>query len=111
MKDPFLENEWNDLCEHLHVCAENIGSELPDLQPAFAREAEQFTQQTPPSRYPELLKRVQAASELAQSWQQKAGQGEQSGASGSGEESSSDGDSPSGSPSETASSGPNPQPD
>ncbi len=69
MHDPWIENEWDDLCERLARCAEEMdtsdGGDSADRQKA----ASDFASNGPPSRYPELLERVAKAAALAISWQ------------------------------------------
>lgn len=69
MKDIWIENEWDDLCEHLARCAEDI--ENPDHGSSDDRKkaAAEFASSDPPGRYPQLLERVAEAAALAISWQ------------------------------------------
>ncbi len=69
MKDPWIEKEWDDLCERLKRCAADIdspsGTTAEDRQKAAAK----FASSDPPDRYPALLERVAEAAGLAISWQ------------------------------------------
>ena len=68
MKDPYLESEWTELCDHLRRCAVTI-SRNADQKSKFLRQAEEFATQAAPDHYHVLLERTAAASKLAVGWQ------------------------------------------
>ncbi len=69
MNDTWIENEWDDLCQRLTRCSEEMappdGTGSQDQRNAAA----EFATAEPPARYPELLERVTEAAALAISWQ------------------------------------------
>ncbi|TWT74336.1 hypothetical protein [Allorhodopirellula solitaria] len=69
MKDPWIENEWDDLCERLQECAADMDSTADDEVTSRQEAASEFVSSDPPTRYPELLQRVAEAAGLAISWQ------------------------------------------
>ena len=68
MNDPFVQSEWERLCDHLRTCASAI-ADGPNQRDRFTREASEFAEQQPPSRYQQLLDLTAAASHLAVKWQ------------------------------------------
>jgi hypothetical protein len=68
MIDPWTENEWQDLCQRLHRCADFLENEFPQQAGRFRRQSAEFCDRPPPERYPDLLQRVRAAAKLAVSW-------------------------------------------
>ncbi|TWT84469.1 hypothetical protein CA13_59470 [Planctomycetes bacterium CA13] len=68
MKDPFIEREWATLCDHLTECASAIAENKTE-QSDYLLQARQFSDQTVPAVYRELLNRTAAAAQLAIRWQ------------------------------------------
>lgn len=64
MKDVWIENEWEDLCDRLMRTARYCG------EPSCVDQAEKFAGRTPPNRYLDLLESVREAARLAVSWQE-----------------------------------------
>ncbi|WP_419187576.1 hypothetical protein [Stieleria bergensis] len=62
MKDPFIDSQWRELCDHLSRVAEHLGGPL--------READAFRLQDPPDRFSHLLDRVREATTLANKWRE-----------------------------------------
>ncbi|EMI56055.1 hypothetical protein [Rhodopirellula sallentina] len=71
MKDPFVQSQWQELCEHLKQVAHHVG-ERAGLESQYADEAEQFCASQPPARYSHLLDRVREATHIAIRWQEQA---------------------------------------
>ncbi|MEO9596084.1 hypothetical protein [Rhodopirellula bahusiensis] len=68
MNDPFIQSEWQALCEHVHLCASGIANDASE-QTEFQSQADEFSAHTPPTRYTELLAETAAAARLAVQWQ------------------------------------------
>ncbi|QDT12725.1 hypothetical protein [Planctomycetes bacterium K23_9] len=68
MFDPFVQAEWQELCERLNKCAKGIARDS-DKQADFVQKTEKFADQPAPERYPELLERTAEAARLAVEWQ------------------------------------------
>lgn len=70
MRDPFVEAQWQELCQHTLQCAKTLAGEDANKLTDFQAAAQTFSQQDPPRRYPELLQRTNAATQLALGWQE-----------------------------------------
>ena len=68
MKDVFVEQDWESLCERLIGCAKHVGDAIGRRE-EFLRRATEFNSQPRPQKYADLLQRVSAAAELAKLWQ------------------------------------------
>ncbi|MFG0255187.1 MAG: hypothetical protein ACF787_08820 [Rhodopirellula sp. JB053] len=68
MKDPFVQSQWQELCEHLKQVAQHLGERAGSTS-QYADEAAQFCASEPPDRYSHLLDRVREAAHLAIRWQ------------------------------------------
>ena len=63
MKDPFIESQWQELCDHLERVAAHLCVQGDDVA--------EFRQQIPPDRYPDLLDRVRQATRFANRWREE----------------------------------------
>jgi hypothetical protein len=79
MIDPWIQNEWEELCQRLHRCADDIESESPPTSSKPESQVDEFCAQQPPERYPDLLSRVRAAAELVASWRKGGSAGPNTG--------------------------------
>ena len=67
MKDQFIQNEWEELCERVIQTAIHVDTESDEGTSLM--QAKEFCDQEPPDRYTQLLDRFRAAAELAVTWQ------------------------------------------
>ena len=67
MNNPFVQQEWEALCQRLTECADYLGQGT-DKVDLFARQAKEFSEGEPPRQYNDLLRKVGEATELTESW-------------------------------------------
>ncbi|WP_283433200.1 hypothetical protein [Neorhodopirellula lusitana] len=72
MNDPFVAQQWQELCERVQQSATYAGKSNPGLEQQIAGSVNDFCSSAPPSRYSELLTRVADAARLAISWSHKS---------------------------------------
>lgn len=72
MIDPFIQEEWNVLCERVKQTAEKLAERQGRDPGEFSSAAEKFASQDAPRKYNELLERYSEAATLAVEWQQAA---------------------------------------
>ncbi len=68
MRDPFVQSQWEQLCDHLDQVAEHLGEKTHQVA-EFRREADAFRHGETPDRYQHLLERVAQATAIAIRWQ------------------------------------------
>ena len=68
MNDPFIQSEWQSLCERVKGCARTLATDESEGK-IFASQAHNFAAGEPPQRYSELLTKVAEAARLAVKWQ------------------------------------------
>ncbi|TWT68311.1 hypothetical protein [Crateriforma conspicua] len=68
MRHPFIEDQWKQLCDRVNQTAEHLAGDQDDVASAWAQQVDQFAQQDPPGSYPDLLRRVAQAADLASTW-------------------------------------------
>ena len=66
MKDQFVQDEWDKLCERVIQTANFADAESNEQ--VSLEQAKEFCEQEPPDRYTQLLDRVRGAAELAVGW-------------------------------------------
>lgn len=68
MRDPFIEQQWAELCDHVRKCANQIAQNESERSD-YEQQADEFASTEPPTRYHELLEKTAEASRLAVHWQ------------------------------------------
>jgi hypothetical protein len=71
MNDPFVQSEWQSLCERVQRCAHSLANDKAE-EKIFESQAHAFASADPPHRYSELLTKVAEAAHLAVKWQSDA---------------------------------------
>ena len=71
MNDPFIQSEWQSLCEHVHRCANAIAIDETE-KAIFQSQANEFENQEPPQRYSDLLIKTAESSRLTVRWQNES---------------------------------------
>lgn len=70
MNDPFIAQQWKELCDRVQASARHAGRRC-DNDRRFANVADEFCAQQKPTHYRELLDCVRDAAHLAISWQEE----------------------------------------